>query len=44
VWEVVQSLNGNKALGPNGFTMAFFSSKVLGCIEKGSYDNVFKIP
>jgi hypothetical protein len=24
VWEVVRKLNGDKAPGPNGFTMAFF--------------------
>jgi hypothetical protein len=24
VWEVVRDLNGDKALGPDGFTMAFF--------------------
>jgi len=24
VWEVVQNLNGDKASGPDGFTMAFF--------------------
>jgi len=24
VWDVIRDLNGDKALGPNGFTMAFF--------------------
>jgi hypothetical protein len=24
VWEVVRNLNGDKASGPDGFTMAFF--------------------
>jgi hypothetical protein len=33
VWKVVRGLNGYKALGPDGFTMAFFS-KVLGSTEK----------
>jgi hypothetical protein len=24
VWEVVREMNGDKALGPDGFSMAFF--------------------
>ena len=24
MWEVVKAMNGDKALGPNGFAMAFF--------------------
>jgi hypothetical protein len=28
VWEVVRGLNGDKVLGPDGFTMAFFSRSV----------------
>lgn len=27
VWKVVRGLNGYKALGPDGFTMAFFFQK-----------------
>ena len=26
VWEVVERMEGDKAPGPNGFTMAFFQS------------------
>ena len=26
VWEVVKGIDGDKALGPDGFTMAFFQS------------------
>jgi hypothetical protein len=26
VWEVVKGMDGDKAQGPNGFTMAFFQS------------------
>jgi hypothetical protein len=49
VWEVVCNLNGDKASGPNGFTMAsssffFFFSEMLRCLETRSYGSVFRIP
>jgi hypothetical protein len=34
VWDVVRDLNGDKALGPDGFTMAFFQK----CWEILKYD------
>jgi hypothetical protein len=34
VWKVVRDLNGDKAPGPNGFSMAFFSEVMGGC-ERG---------
>jgi hypothetical protein len=33
VWEVVQKLKGDKALGPDGFTMAFFQ-KCWGVVKE----------
>lgn len=30
VWDVIKDFNGDKALGSDGFTMAFFFSEVLG--------------
>jgi hypothetical protein len=53
VWEVVRNLNGDKAPGPDGFTIAslfyfiffnFFFSEVLGCVETRYYGSVFRIP
>jgi hypothetical protein len=35
VWEVVRDLNGDKAPGLDGFTMAFFFPAVLVCSEGG---------
>jgi hypothetical protein len=42
VWEMVRGLNGDKAPGPDGFTIAFFL-EVLGSIENGYYGRVFGI-
>jgi hypothetical protein len=34
VFEVVKNLNGDKAIGPNGFSLFFFSN-LLGDVERG---------
>lgn len=40
VWEVVKTMNGYKALGPDSFSMAFF--QVFWVVLKGDIMKVFR--
>jgi hypothetical protein len=42
VWEVVRDLNGDKAPGLDGFTMAFFFFQQCWCVVKEDIIAVFK--
>jgi hypothetical protein len=37
VWEVVKAMNGDKAFGPDGYSMAFIQA-CWGCFERGHHE------
>jgi len=37
VWEVVKAMNGDKAFGPDVYSMAFIQA-CWGCFERGHHE------